>query len=86
MAKGYRSRSRITLDLLLALEAPCNVSTLLRVANVSHPRLKEYLAELGRNGWAAEQPTGWQATAKGRMVRAELARVASEMADVGLEL
>ena len=87
MAKGYRSRSRILLDLLMALETPCNISTLLRVGNVSHPRLKEYLGELQRSGWAAEsKAASWAITDKGRAVRRELERVAGEMADFGLAL
>ena len=85
-AKGYRSRTRITLDLMGCLREPCNVAGLLRGANLSHPRLKEYLADLQRQGWAEPCVGGWRLTQKGHAMRAELERVARQMADYGLPL
>ncbi len=86
MAKEYRSRSRILLDILHALEQPHGVGQILQKANLSHPRLKEHLQDLIGRGWAQEGADGWTLTQEGRAMRAELQRVADEMADFGLNL
>lgn len=94
MAKPYRSRTRVLLDLLRAVQAeePAQVTRLLFVANLSHPRLKEYLDELEDKGWIAETGAGaegrkaWTMTSAGHGVLAEMRRVEAVMEDYGLWL
>lgn len=92
MAKEYRSRSRILLDLLRGVrdEERAGVTRLLLLANLSHPRLMEYLKELEQKAWVQRVEEGgrnhWVVTDEGKRVIGELSRVERLMQDFGLEL
>ena len=92
MKGPYRSRSRLVLDLLAAIEAegPVGVTRLLLVANLTHGKLVELLASFERDGWVAadraKERREWVLTEKGGRVLAELRRVDAVMQDYGLGL
>ncbi|MGB0651568.1 MAG: winged helix-turn-helix domain-containing protein [Thermoplasmatota archaeon] len=96
MPKPYRSRSRIVLDILRAVrdEGDAQVTRLLLLSNLSHPRLKEHLDELTGKGWLAEADDAegtdgrrsWRLTEEGRRMLAELDRIDQAMQDLGLGL
>lgn len=92
MAKEYRSRTKILVDLLTAVrdEEHAGVTRLLFLANLSHDRLKEYLDELDQRGWVSREVDGnrtlWQLTEQGRATLIELRKVQRLMADFGLGL
>jgi predicted transcriptional regulator len=91
MAKEYRSRSRILLDVLRGVrdEGEAGVTRLLLLANLSHPRLTEYLKELEDKGWVVRVEEGkrslWKVTDEGVRVIGELSRVERMMQDFGLD-
>ncbi len=90
--KPYRSHTRLMRDLLGALEAEADipVTRLLFVANMSHVRLMDYLAEARGRGWIEERGDGsrrtWRATDDGRRVLRELRRMEEALLDFGLAL
>lgn len=90
--KGYRSRSRLVMDLLAAIqgEAPVGVTRLLMVANMTHATLQELLVSFEEREWVTiEWEVGrarWSLTEKGGRVLADLRRVDSVMQDHGLGL
>lgn len=92
MAKEYRSRNRILLDLLRAIKNEPSIGTtrLLFLANLSHERLQEYLGELKQRGWIAEEPQsdrrGYRLTEVGQRSLGELDRIDRLMADFGMNL
>lgn len=92
MAKPYRSRSRLVLDLLRAIrdEGEAYTTRLLLIANLTHARLQTHVAELQARGWiepaAAEDRKGWKLTSEGRRVLAGLEKVEATMQDFGLKL
>jgi predicted transcriptional regulator len=92
MKGPYRSRSRIVLDLLAAIqeEGPVGVTRLLRVANLTHAKLQELLASFEENGWVAAERDAeralWRITDQGRRVLADLRRIDAVMQDYGLGL
>ncbi len=95
MAKAYRSRSRLVLDLLRAIrdEGEAYTTRLLLIANLTHARLQTHVAELQARGWIEEtaaepgnERKGWCLTGEGHRVLAGLERVESTMQDFGLKL
>lgn len=92
MAKPYRSRSRLMLDLLRAIrdEGEAYTTRLLLIANLTHARLQAHVSELQARGWIEEAAgpdrKGWRLTAEGRRVLAGLEKVESTMQDFGLRL
>lgn len=92
MAREYRSRNRILLDLLRAIKNEPGIGTtrLLFLANLSHERLQEYLEEVLRRGWVAETPEGdrrtYSVTEEGQRVLGELDRIDRFMQDFGMGL
>lgn len=71
-------------------EGDATITRLLFLANLSHPRLKEYLDELQRKGWIAQGENDgkavWRITGEGQKVLGELDRIERSMADFGLDL
>ena len=92
MAKEYRSRNRILLDLLRAVKSEPGIGTtrLLFFANLSHERLQEYLADALAKGWVLERPTGdrrtYELTPDGQRFLGELDRIDRFMQDFGMGL
>ena len=92
MAKEYRSRNRILLDLLRAVKNEPGIGTtrLLFLANLSHERLQEYLADVQRRGWVEERLEGdrrtYAVTAEGHRLLGELDRIDRFMQDFGMSL
>ena len=90
MKAPYRSRSRLILDLLAAIEAdgPVGVTRLLTAANLTHGKLQELLAKFEHDGWVVAESGGdrsqWALSQKGRRVLADLRRVDAVMQDHGL--
>jgi predicted transcriptional regulator len=92
MAKPYRSRGRVVLELLATIqrEGPVGVTRLTSVANLTHGRVQEHLAEFEGNGLAQRQADGdratWTLTARGGLALEELRRVDRAMQDFGIHL
>ena len=92
MRGPYRSRSRLAMDLLAAIkeEGPVGVTRLLLVANLTHGKLQELLAQFEENGWVlaerANERREWAITPMGDQVLAGLRRVDAVMQDYGLGL
>ena len=92
MKAPYRSRSRLVLDLLAAIQAegPVGVTRLLLVANLTHGKLQELLTGFEEDGWIEVNPNQdrpqWALTEKGSRVLADLRRVDAVMQDHGLGL
>ncbi len=93
MAKAYRSRSRLALDLMLALSqegGSAHVSRLLLLANLTHARLKEHADQMLAKGWIEESEEDGRKivalTSKGHAVLRELQKIDEAMADFGLVL
>lgn len=92
MKGAYRSRSRLVMDLLAALQAegPVGVTRLLLAANLTHGKLQEMLASFEENGWVRAERDGersqWSITETGSRVLADLRRVDAVMQDHGLGL
>lgn len=90
--KGYRSRSRLVLDLLAAIhaEGPVGVTRLLQVANLTHTKLQEMLYSFEERGWVAavreSERVQWRLSENGAVVLAELRRIDAVMQDHGLGL
>ena len=89
--KGYRSRSRILLDLLrsLARQPGLGVSAMLSAANLSTDRLQGYLDEMQSAGLlrVEEGPRrSYHLTDKGLRLKQELERLERFMADFGMAL
>jgi predicted transcriptional regulator len=90
MKGPYRSRSRLVMDLLAAMEreGPVGVTRLLVVANLTHNRLQELLGSFEKAGWVstdrAEDRLRWMLTEKGARVLSDLRRVDAVMQDHGL--
>ena len=92
MKGPYRSRSRLVMDLLAAIEAegPVGVTRLLVVANLTHAKLQELLSSFEGQGWIRGSRDGdrtqWRLAEKGGRVLADLRRVDAVMQDHGLGL
>lgn len=93
MPKPYRSRSRLVVDLLRAVRAEGDAQTtrLLLLANLSHLRLQDHLAQCLGKGWLEERtsPDGrkaWRLTPAGAATLVELERIEDAMNDFGLPL
>ena len=92
MAKEYRSRNRILLDLLRAVKNEEGIGTtrLLFLANLSHERLQEYLGEGLQRGWilktSASDRSTYRLTPEGQRFLGELDRIDRFMADFGMSL
>lgn len=94
MAKPYRSRSRLVLDLLRAIrdEGEAYTTRLLLIANLTHSRLQGHVAELQARGWiepgdgAGGERRAWRLTPEGRRVLEGLEKVEATMQDFGLRL
>ncbi len=71
-------------------EGEATVTRLLFLANLSHPRLKEYLDGLRAKGWIEESGTEgkkvWRVTKAGEEMLGHLDRIDRFMADFGLDL
>jgi predicted transcriptional regulator len=92
MAKPYRSRSRLVLDVLRAVrsEGKAQVTRLLLLANLTHPRLMEHLEPLVAKGWLSEVDAdghkAWTLTPAGQAAVVELERMEEALMDFGLAL
>lgn len=92
MAKEYRSRNRILLDLLRAVKNEPGIGTtrLLFLANLSHERLQEYLGDALKRGWVAETLDAdrrtYGLTGEGQKFLGELDRIDRFMQDFGMGL
>lgn len=92
MAKPYRSRSRLVLDVLRAVqsEGQAQVTRLLQVANLTHPRLMEQLAPMVAKGWLAEAEADgrktWSLTPAGEAALRELRKMEDALLDLGLAM
>lgn len=92
MAREYRSRNRIVLDLLRAMEqdGPVGPTRLLAASNLSTDRLQTYLADVVERGWTRTIPDGdrtlYSLTDEGEKMLAELSRIDRFMADFGMSL
>jgi predicted transcriptional regulator len=92
MKGPYRSRIRLAMDLLAAIENEglAGVKRLLLVANLTHATLQELLVSFEEKGWILaernEEQRQWLITEKGKRVLAEFRRVDSAMQDYGLRL
>lgn len=92
MKGAYRSRSRLAMDLLSALQAdgPVGVTRLLLVANLTHAKLRELLAAFESAGWiqaeSENERNQWRLTPEGARVLANLRRIDAAMKDYGLGL
>jgi predicted transcriptional regulator len=90
MKTGYRSRSRLVMDLLAAIQAegPAGVTRLLLVANLTHAKLQEFMAHFETQGWVRalrdQDRIQWTLTDKGTKVLQDLRRVDAVMQDHGL--
>lgn len=92
MKVAYRSRSRLIMDLLAAIqeEGPVGVTRLLLVANITHAKLQGLLTGFEQEAWVQVDRAGersqWVITGKGERVLADLRRVDAVMQDHGLGL
>lgn len=91
MAREYRSRSRILLDLLRAVKRDpgIGVSGLMSRVNVSSERLDGYLEEVVGRGLVQVRPgarRAFELTDAGQRVLTELNRLERFMADFGMAL
>jgi predicted transcriptional regulator len=92
MAKPYRSRSRLVLDVLRAVrgEGKAQVTRLLMVANLTHPRLMEHLEPLVAKGWLAESSEdgrkSWSLTPAGQAALRQLESMEEALMDLGLAM
>ena len=92
MAREYRSRTRILYDLLKAMKDEPGIGTtrLLFLANLSHDRMQDYVADLVARGFALEAPEGdrrtYRITDEGQRLLGELDRINRVMGDFGLGL
>jgi predicted transcriptional regulator len=92
MKGGYRSRSRLVMDLLAALKAegPVGVTRLLLIANMTHAKLQELLDSFEERGWVMKASCSernlWSLTEKGERALGDLRRVDAVMQDHGLGL
>lgn len=92
MAKPYRSRSRLVLDVLRAVqdEGEAHTNRVLLRANLSHARLQRLVHDLEQRGWIERLPglerKAWRLTPEGARVLRSLAQVEDMMRDFGLPL
>jgi predicted transcriptional regulator len=92
MAKEYRSRNRILLDLLRAVKNEDGIGTtrLLFLANLSHERLLEYVGEALKRAWIVEETKDdrktYHLTDAGQRILTELDRIERLMADFGMSV
>lgn len=92
MKGPYRSRSRLVVDVLAAIqtEGPVGVTRLLAVANMTHARLQDVLASCEQKEWVRPERDGertqWRITEEGSRVLADLRRIDAAMQDLGLGL
>ena len=88
MPKPYRSKGRVVMDILAAVqrEGPVGITRLLTVANLTHGRVLEHLGSLEANGLVANGGSGWTITEKGSQALQELLRVDRAMRDFGIDL
>ncbi len=89
---SYRSRGRVVMDLLAAIEreGPVGITRLITVANMTHTRVQEHLTIFVENALVVDDGKGeraaWMLSQKGREALAELRRVDRAMRDFGLDL
>lgn len=92
MAKEYRSRNKILLDLFRAVKAEPGIGTtrLLFHVNLSHERLQEYLGDVVQRGLIVEKRESdrktYTLTESGQKFLGELDRIDRFMTDFGLGL
>jgi len=88
MPKPYRSKGRVVMDILGAIqrEGPVGVTRLLTVANLTHGRIQEHLSSLEQNALVTNTGAGWTITPKGSQALQELLRVDRAMRDFGIDL
>lgn len=92
MAKEYRSRPRITLEILRAVKAEPGVgmTRLLLIANMSTERLQSYLADMATRGLVTEALEDgrrrYWITTDGQRVLTELEKIDRFMANFGMGL
>jgi len=96
MPKPYRSRARLAMDVLRAIRGESDggrraqVTRLLLLANLTHPRLLEHLKALVAKGWVEESERdghrGWRLTPLGEQGLAQLERIEEAMHDFGFPL
>lgn len=91
MKGPYRSRSRLVMDLLAAIqdEGPVGVTRLLLVANMTHGKLQELLESFEQRGWVTRREgerNTWSLTERGERALTDLRRVDAVMQDHGLGL
>lgn len=92
MPKAYRSRGRVLMEILSTIqrEGPVGVTRLTSVANLTHGRVQEHLAEFEGNGLVQAHADGdratWTLTPRGAQALEELRRVDRAMKDFGIHL
>ena len=92
MKGAYRSRSRLAMDLLSAIQAdgPVGVTRLLLVANLTHAKLRELVESFEESGWikaeSEKDRSLWVLTPEGARILADLRRIDAAMKDYGLGL
>jgi len=92
MAREYRTRNRIVLDLLRAMksEGSLGPTRLLTASNLSTDRLQGYLTDLTGRGWIEPASDGdrtlYALTDAGAQMLVELDRIDRFMADLGMSL
>jgi len=92
MAKAYRSKSKLALDVLRAVrdEGEAQTNRVLLRANLSYARLQGQVADLQKKGWIELLPAGdrkaWRLTEEGHRVLRSLEQVEDLMGDFGLPL
>ena len=92
MAKAYRSKSKLVLDVLRAVrdEGEAQTNRVLLRANLSYARLQGQVADLQAKGWIERLPQdgrkAWALTPEGRRVLEGLEKVEDLMRDFGLPL
>jgi predicted transcriptional regulator len=92
MAREYRTRSRLILDVLRTVqdEGEARTNRILLIANLSHARLQGLVDELEGKGWieavTEAEPKAWRITDAGRGVLRSLEGVDDLMRDFGLRL
>jgi predicted transcriptional regulator len=91
MAKPYRSRGRVVLELLQTIESegPVGVTRLTSVVNLTHGRIQEHLGGFEENGLVAcseGDRAAWTITPRGKAALEELRRVDRAMQDFGIHL
>lgn len=90
MSKEYRSRGRVTQELLTTIqrEGRVGITRLTALVNLTHSRIQEHLAGFEANGLVERTSDGerstWAMTARGHQALEELRRIDRAMQDFGL--